>query len=798
MISPQESVVPDDLKAEPLIPADHRNQMAKIAIDLAVFAMNAPTPEFRPLSARQTQLIELVSLGYHNGQIAQELNISEETVKGILCMSFEKLGAKNRSHAVYRAFEEGVIERKEEIKTTEINELNYSEHQVLQLIAKGHTDKEIALERRRSVETVKSQVRKILEKLGASNRTGAVRVAIEADILSTQSDEIKNRRKILETASFLVAFAFTWEGHNEENEDTTENKPRSGMYLDWIAETLIVFNGRTLRLSDVAGVVYQEEYDPKRAWVSANRINAQINNPKSASSLENRLSQRGYKYFRFHVKQPRGAIEVRLMCAPTGTDVGVEDINESTRPNDEEIKEIAAKIRQDEISYGRQKAEEKAGRTAQKERERQERDNNTPLGRLAVFLGAHKNEPFPIAELAPIAFPDSVESLAVLKQKISKIINDGSLHKRLDEREASLHKASFRPDGYIQDTAVLMVLKDGEHPDWQIPEKVPPFWQEQKAEKPLIPQYGVRTAWLVTAFRAFRDRPLSYDDLAKILYAEEYDSGAGHVLTGRVNSLLIQQSRVRKELSNEGLKLWYVSVKSDGGRTPPGVRMLCLTENEIQPGDIDESKRPTNDELRELAVRLREEELVAQQAPLPARALPIFVNEAREAGLFGDENIASGNLQARTQNIDLRRPKTKTKPKRPTTVPAKTPNGSIYERIEKAPSEEMFRSNVVRALPKVDKALKADRGRPDSTQLFVLRDPEILVDLLERGIISKEDYAAQEIDRAAVVAAMLIRSGLAKGFLDEDKAVQSMGMIRSEERKYLQRLEDNSGPPKSR
>jgi len=458
----QESVVPDGLVAEFPNSADHHNQMAKIAVDLAVLAMNAPTPEFKPLSTQQTQTIELVSSGYDNGQIAQELNISEETIKSILRVSFKKLGARNRNHAMYRAFEEEAIERKKEIEPKEIGELRPSEHQVLQLIASGFTDKEIALERNRSVWTINSQVRKILEKLGTNSRTGAVRTAIEADILPIYGEEIKNRRKILETASFLMTLAFAGEEHKKEDEDAPETRPRPGMYLDWIAETLIAFNGRTLRLSDVAGVVYQEEYDPKKAWVSANKINAVMNNSKSSSSLKNRLSQRGYKYFRFHIKQPQGTIEVRLTGVPIGTEASVGDINESTRPTDEEIKEIAAKIRQDEINYIQQKADEKARLATQKERERQERDNNTPPGRLAVFLDTHRNEPFPIAELVPIAFPDSEERLAVLKQKISKIINDGSLHRRLDGREASLHKANFRPEGYKLDTAVLVCTGKGE------------------------------------------------------------------------------------------------------------------------------------------------------------------------------------------------------------------------------------------------------------------------------------------------------------------------------------------------
>ena len=56
-------------------------------------------------------------------------------------------------------------------------DLTFREHEVLRLIAKGTTDKEIADQLLLSIHTVKSHVRNILDKLHAENRRQAVRLA---------------------------------------------------------------------------------------------------------------------------------------------------------------------------------------------------------------------------------------------------------------------------------------------------------------------------------------------------------------------------------------------------------------------------------------------------------------------------------------------------------------------------------------------------------------------------------------------------------------------------------------------
>ena len=62
-------------------------------------------------------------------------------------------------------------------------ELTAREITVLQLIALGNSNKEIAAQLRISDETVKSHVTNILEKLGANDRTHAVTTALRRGII---------------------------------------------------------------------------------------------------------------------------------------------------------------------------------------------------------------------------------------------------------------------------------------------------------------------------------------------------------------------------------------------------------------------------------------------------------------------------------------------------------------------------------------------------------------------------------------------------------------------------------------
>lgn len=66
-------------------------------------------PSGEPLTARERDVLELVSQGLSNKQIAQKLQISEHTVKFHLSSIFAKLGVSSRTEAVNRGARLGII-----------------------------------------------------------------------------------------------------------------------------------------------------------------------------------------------------------------------------------------------------------------------------------------------------------------------------------------------------------------------------------------------------------------------------------------------------------------------------------------------------------------------------------------------------------------------------------------------------------------------------------------------------------------------------------------------------------------
>jgi len=63
------------------------------------------------LTARETQVLQLVATGHSNKQIATSLGIGESTVKTHLLKIFEKLGVADRTRAVTLAMEQGLLPR---------------------------------------------------------------------------------------------------------------------------------------------------------------------------------------------------------------------------------------------------------------------------------------------------------------------------------------------------------------------------------------------------------------------------------------------------------------------------------------------------------------------------------------------------------------------------------------------------------------------------------------------------------------------------------------------------------------
>ena len=64
-----------------------------------------------PLTARESEVLQLIVQGLSNAEIAAELTVSTETVKTHVRHIYSKCGAQDRAHAVIAAYESGLVPR---------------------------------------------------------------------------------------------------------------------------------------------------------------------------------------------------------------------------------------------------------------------------------------------------------------------------------------------------------------------------------------------------------------------------------------------------------------------------------------------------------------------------------------------------------------------------------------------------------------------------------------------------------------------------------------------------------------
>jgi DNA-binding NarL/FixJ family response regulator len=62
-----------------------------------------------PLTERETEILRLMAGGYSNKEIANSLGVAEGTVKNHVSNILSKLGVRDRTRAVLKAFESGIV-----------------------------------------------------------------------------------------------------------------------------------------------------------------------------------------------------------------------------------------------------------------------------------------------------------------------------------------------------------------------------------------------------------------------------------------------------------------------------------------------------------------------------------------------------------------------------------------------------------------------------------------------------------------------------------------------------------------
>jgi len=80
---------------------------------IAQFTRRRPAPASQPadvLTPRELEVLALVGTGQSNAEIARSLYVSENTVKTHVTHVLDKLGLRDRVHAVVYAYETGIVE----------------------------------------------------------------------------------------------------------------------------------------------------------------------------------------------------------------------------------------------------------------------------------------------------------------------------------------------------------------------------------------------------------------------------------------------------------------------------------------------------------------------------------------------------------------------------------------------------------------------------------------------------------------------------------------------------------------
>ncbi|RFF28112.1 MULTISPECIES: response regulator transcription factor [unclassified Wenzhouxiangella] len=103
LISAVRAVADGQTLVKPAITERLMEGLGKMRTDFS----SLPQPD--PLTARETEILRLMAGGYSNKEIAGALNVAEGTVKNHVSNILSKMGVRDRTRAVLKALEGGLI-----------------------------------------------------------------------------------------------------------------------------------------------------------------------------------------------------------------------------------------------------------------------------------------------------------------------------------------------------------------------------------------------------------------------------------------------------------------------------------------------------------------------------------------------------------------------------------------------------------------------------------------------------------------------------------------------------------------
>lgn len=163
------------------IPAAEVNDRGWQVVHLPAPGTALPGLHSVTLSRREHEIVAGFACGQSNDEIAAALGLSPATVKTHAARIFRKLGARNRSHAVAKAFRVGLLPYGPHpvfpdnlLGGTASAALSPREREVLAGLACGLTDKQIGAALCLTENTVKTHNRRMFRKLGAHDSAHAV------------------------------------------------------------------------------------------------------------------------------------------------------------------------------------------------------------------------------------------------------------------------------------------------------------------------------------------------------------------------------------------------------------------------------------------------------------------------------------------------------------------------------------------------------------------------------------------------------------------------------------------------